>query len=103
MSQHCCHTNSSDKDHSQTVDSSIIITAKRRTMFKRIFDSIRCVVPGAVLILLPKCPVCMAAWISVATGFGITVSAAGYLRISMIIVCVATLLYFVVRRLKAST
>jgi hypothetical protein len=49
--------------------------------------------PAAILAALPKCPVCLAAYIAVGTGIGLSVSTTAYLRISILIVCSALLIY----------
>ncbi|QOV90072.1 hypothetical protein [Humisphaera borealis] len=49
------------------------------------------VVPGMTLALLPKCPACVAAYIAVATGLGVSLSTAAYLRTSVIVVSIAVL------------
>ena len=38
------------------------------------------VLPGAALVLLPKCPLCLAAWLTVVTGVAVPAAPAAYLR-----------------------
>lgn len=43
------------------------------------------ILPGAVLLLLPKCPLCIAAWLTVATGLSFSPAAAAWLRVALIV------------------
>jgi hypothetical protein len=56
------------------------------------------IVPGATLALLPKCPACVAAYIALATGLGISFSMAAYIRTSLVIVSLSVLVFVAARR-----
>lgn len=44
---------------------------------------------SATLVLMPKCPMCLAAYVTVATGVGLSVTTAAHLRLGVLAVCVS--------------
>jgi len=68
-----------------------------RTRMQRFIGMIKIVVPPLMLTLIPKCPVCLAGYIAVATGLGISITTATYLRFLLIILCAGSLLYFLAK------
>ena len=58
------------------------------------------IVPSATLILLPKCPACVAMYVALFSGAGISVTSASYLRTALLVVCLAALLFLALSRLR---
>jgi len=53
--------------------------------------------PGILLVLMPKCPICLAAYIALVTGISIPLTAATWLRGSLIAGCIGALVWLAVR------
>jgi hypothetical protein len=59
------------------------------------------IAPSVGLALMPKCPICLAAYLAIGTGIGVSLTTASYLRTSFEVLCLASLGYFAVRRLSS--
>jgi hypothetical protein len=62
-----------------------------------LFGSTKWIVPAAVLVLMPKCPLCLVAYIALATGVGVSLGVAAWIRGSLLAICIAALAYLFVR------
>jgi hypothetical protein len=69
-----------------------------RTLARRCLEGAKWMVPSGIVVLLPKCPACIVAYFAIGSGIGISVSTAIYLRMGLVILCAASLLYFAVSR-----
>jgi hypothetical protein len=61
------------------------------------------VLPAVGLALVPKCPLCVAAYVAMFTGVGLSLAVASTIRLAMIAVCLAWLVIIVTRFLLRST
>jgi hypothetical protein len=66
----------------------------------RFLEAAGWVVPGAVLALLPKCPLCLAGYVAVATGVGLSATTAGYLRLFLVAGSVGVLAFSAAKRAR---
>jgi hypothetical protein len=59
--------------------------------------SIRWLFPTALLVLMPKCPMCVAAYIALFTGIGVSVTTALWIQILMVALCAGSLVYLAIK------
>ena len=55
------------------------------------------ILPSALLALMPKCPICLAAYVALFTGFTMSAASAHILMRTLIVLCIGTLGLCVVR------
>jgi len=63
----------------------------------------RWLLPAAGLTLMPKCPMCIAAYIALGTGVGISVSTAAHIRVALLAACALSIAYLTLGLLRGST
>ena len=80
MSDHpCCHNTSRP--------------AKNKSNTRAVVATTKWIVPTAVLALLPKCPMCVAAYIALVSGFSVSLSVATWIRTGLLVACLCALTY----------
>ena len=75
-------------------------TSHPLTLRRRCLALLNWILPGTILALIPKCPICLAAYLALWTGIGLTLPTATFLRWSLMLVCICSLLFLVVRRAR---
>jgi hypothetical protein len=63
-----------------------------RTFAQHFLRIVSPIASAIALVLLPKCPVCVAAYLMMATGISISVAAAVSLRVFLGVLCVSSLI-----------
>jgi hypothetical protein len=72
---------------------------KTTSWMRRVGEIVAWVLPSAFLVLVPKCPACLAAHVTLWTGLGLSLSTATYLRWLLLFLCVGSLLFLIMKRL----
>jgi hypothetical protein len=67
------------------------VNANMRTFAQHFLRIVSPIASGIALALLPKCPMCVAAYLMMATGISISVATAVSLRAFLVLVCVSSL------------
>lgn len=79
----------------------VTLAPPRRSLRRRGIAALEWLAPACVLALMPKCPACVAAYVGMATGLGISVSSAAQLRSAAIGLCLLSLVGLAASRLTA--
>ena len=95
--QSCCGKHTSECSKKDSGQASRF--TNESSFLKRCLNFFRWMFTGSVIILLPKCPFCLAAYIAMATGIGLSFAVASFIRILLIILCIVSLSSFVARRI----
>ncbi|EDY16541.1 hypothetical protein CfE428DRAFT_5964 [Chthoniobacter flavus Ellin428] len=63
------------------------------TPLQRFYLAVKWAAPGAILMVMPKCPMCIVAYVALFTGMGISLSTAAHLRMLVLILCLISILF----------
>jgi hypothetical protein len=74
--------------------------SRRSRFVSRGFRLVNWLVPGTILAIVPKCPMCFAAYTAGVTGLGMSLSTATYVRLLLVTVCLGSLAYLVVTSMR---
>jgi len=66
-------------------------------LLRRAWRGVQWLFPAALLALMPKCPLCVAAYIALFTGVGVSVTTARWIQLLMLGFCLTSLAYLAFR------
>ncbi len=67
---------------------------------KRATKTVSFLLSSVALIFMPKCPVCMAAYVALFTGLSVSTAAAGYLRLGLMVISLSVLAFLMLSGLR---
>jgi hypothetical protein len=91
-----CTCNNKIKAHEHFVDKE----SKTKKLVTRCIEFIKMLMPAFVFVIIPKCPVCLAGYIALITGAGLSIPAATYTRVILIILCIVSFSYFIIKHVR---
>jgi len=71
---------------------------QQKSWLRRVRGVAGWILPSTLLALMPKCPICLAAYVALCTGFTMSGSSAHILMRTLTVLCIGTLALCVVRR-----
>jgi hypothetical protein len=72
-------------------------TASSRPSLSTTSKAAGTILPGALLALLPKCPLCIAAWLTAVSGVGFSATGAAWVRAMLVMSWIAAVAFAVAR------
>ena len=91
--QTCCHATTPDSKAKN-------VSTPKPSPIRRATSTAKWLLPSAGLVLMPKCPMCLAGYIAFATGLGVSFETADWVRSAMIWSCIASLTLFTALTLR---
>lgn len=73
---------------------------RSRRLAQRARRAVQWLFPATLAVLMPKCPMCIAAYFAALTGIGMSVSTAQYIQILLLASCLTSLAYLAVRQIR---
>jgi len=70
----------------------------RAAWLRRVREIAGVLVPGAMLALMPKCPMCLAAYVALGTGFTLSYTSAHLVMRALTVLCIGTLSFCLASR-----
>jgi hypothetical protein len=62
-------------------------------------EFVKWAMPSVLLAVMPKCPACVAAYVAIGTGLGLSLPAAAAVRGMLVILCITSLSYLIASRI----